>query len=158
MAETQIKQLIKMMNDIPTSKDLKVYLPSIQIKKKSLKRISKGDIILLKTEDIAVDIVEDDNIIARGLYGNYNEIPSILIDKFTRDKKSSKRDKRYHVVKILLGTIEDSQLDIGKIVKLKNDREHHLSLFLRDRLVAKARLVHRDREIALQIDEVRYND
>jgi len=158
MPETQIKRLMKMMNNIPISTYLEVYLQPIQIKKKSIEKISQGDIILLKTKDIIIDIVEDDNIIARGIYGNYNETPSILIDDFPKDIKSIKKSKKYHILKIFLGTIESSELDKGKIVKVTNDKEHHISLFLKDRLVAKARLVDIDREIALQIDEVKKND
>ena len=155
MPDTQMLGLMKMMRTTPTMDYFEVHIPAIQIKKKSIKKLKKGDIIPLETREVKVEIVESGNIIAYGIYGNFQETPSILIDAYPESRKKSIDTKKYYQISISLGQIEKSKFDQGKIIKLNRDEVYDASLYRNGSLLAEATLVQVDDSMGLQIEEVK---
>lgn len=155
MPNTQMFGLVKMMQSASIVDYYEVYIPPIQIKKKSIKKLSKGDIIPLQSREVKVEIVESGCIIAYGIYGNYQEAPSILIDRLIDNSKKSIDTKKYYRIDISLGQIEKSRFDQGKIIKLNRNGVYDASLYRDGSLIAEAMLVQIDDSMGLQIEEVK---
>ena len=155
MPDTQMKRLVEMMRSQQVSPRLDIYMPSLQIKKKHLDSLSKGDILPLNSRELRVEIVDDSHVLAQGIYGLYKDRRSILIEDLSMERVDRSDKKNYRIVKVHLGTIERAKYDRGKIVRLESDDKFDASLYMDDdRLLARAVLVQIDGEMALEIEEI----
>ncbi len=155
MHETQIEQLMEMMRYLPVTSHTEVCLPMIKVKKTLIDKLSKGDILPLQTKEISVDIVEDGYIVAQGVYGEYQNTPSVLVQKLQRTTIESIHSKKYYTIKIYFGTIERHQVNKGKIITLTTEALHGVLLYNDKQLLAEAALVEWDHKVALEIREVK---
>ncbi len=156
MPEAQARQLIVMMDRTPILSNLEVCLPSFETKKSSLEKLSKGDILILPMRQLEVTVLEEgDRIVAHGLYGNHDNIPSILIVENNKKPLKPNHSNKYEILKISLGEIEKRELDEGKIIKLYQDKMHDATLYRDKEPIAYASLVQVDKKAALQIREVK---
>jgi len=156
MPEAQVRQLIAMMDRTPILSSLEVCLPYFEIKKLSLEKLAKGDILILPMRQLEVTVLEEgDRIVAHGLYGNHDNIPSILIVENNKKPLKPNHSNKYEILKISLGEIEKRGLDEGKIVKLYQDKMYDATLYRDKEPIAYASLVQVDKKAALQIREVK---
>lgn len=156
MPEVQMKQLITMMNRAPVRSRLEVCLPPFEVKRSSLERLARGDMLMLPTQRLEVTILEEGHyIVAHGLYGNYNDTPSIMIAEHSQTRVSSNDSKKYKLLKISLGEVEKRELDQGKIIKLHQNKLYDAALYRGKELIAYASFVQVDKKVALQIGEVK---
>lgn len=147
--------LMKMMQTKPTVDYFEVHLSPLQIKKKSIKKLSKGDIISLESKELNVEIVESGNIVAYGIYGEFQEAPSVLISAYPDRRKKYINTKKYYQIDVSFGQIDKSKFDHGKIIKLKRDGVYDVSLYRDGFLLAEATLVDVGGLTGLQIEEVK---
>lgn len=136
------------------STELTLYIPTLLIKKKALKKLTVGDIIPLQSTNITVDIVDGTKVVAHGIYGHYNNEPSILVNGFPKEQISREKVKKYDTINICLGHIEKSQLDEKKIIKIDQKSKADASIYSREKLLAEATLIQIEDDMALQIEEV----
>ena len=156
MPETQVRQLIAMMDRTPVHSQLEVCLPPFEVKRSSLDKLARGDILILPARQLEVTILEEgDHIVAHGLYGNYRDAPSILIVENGTKPLYPNDSNKYELLKISLGEIEKRKLDEGKIIKLRRDIMHDATLYRGKEPIAYASLVQVDKKAALQIREVK---
>jgi len=134
--------------------ELTLYIPTLLIKKKSLKKLAVGDIIPLHSTNITLDIVDGTEVVAHGIYGHYHSEPSILVNGFPKEQISREKIKKYDTIKVCLGHIEKSQLEEKKIIKIDQKSKADASIYSRERLLAEANLVQIEDTMALQIEEV----
>jgi len=155
MPDTQMKRLMEMMRSQPIPSYLDIYIPALQIKKKDLNRLSKGDILPLNSKELRVEVVDDNHILAQGIYGIYQDNRSILIEDLPTKMVERSDRKKYETIKVHLGTIERSKYDNNKIVRLITDSKFDALLYRDDdKLLARAILVQIDGEMALEIEEI----
>jgi len=154
MPETQMKKLMEMMSSHTISSSFDIYLPSIQIKKKEFKNLKVGDILPLNSKELRVDILDDEQLLAEGIYGVYKDKRSILIEDFSPTRSEKLDTKKYHTIKVRLGHIDRIKFDDVKIVRLINDDRYDALLYRDKILFAKAILVQIDSEMALRIEEM----
>ena len=156
MPDMQAEQLIAMMDRAPVHSHLEVCLPPFEVKKSSLEKLAKGDILILPTQQLGVTIFNEDNqIVAHGLYGNYNSAPSVLIEDCTKKPLSLYDSKKYELLKISLGRIKKRELDQRKIVKLYHDKRYDATLYRDKEPIAYASLVQVNQKAALQIGKIK---
>ena len=156
MPEAQAKQLIAMMDRAPILSRLEVCFPPFEVKRSSLEKLARGDILILPTRQFGVTVLEeDDHIVAHGLYGDYSDTPSILIVENSTKPLYPNDSKKYEILKISLGEIEKRELDQGKIITLYQDKMHDATLYRDKEPIAYASLVQVDKKAALQIGEVK---
>jgi hypothetical protein len=154
MPETQMRKLVEMMGSHTLPSCFGVYLPSIQIKKKEFKNLKKGDILPLDSKELRVDILDDDQLLAQGIYGIYKDNRSILIEDFSPMRSKKSNTKKYHTIKIRLGCIDRIKFDDVKVVRLRNDEKYDALLYKDQKLFAKTIFVQIDSEVALRIEEM----
>ena len=156
MPEAQAKQLIAMMDRAPINSRMEVCLPPFEVKRSSLEKLARGDILILPTRQFGVTVLEEgDHIVAQGLYGNYSDVPSILIVESGIKPSYPNDSNKYEILKISLGKIEKRELDQGKIIRLYQDKMYNATLYRGKEPIAYASLVQVDKKAALQIGEVK---
>ncbi len=156
MPEVQAKRLMEMMHYTPLSQYLGVSLLPLHVKNSSLNMLTVGDVILLPIHKMEV-MIHDDNgsILANGLYGNYKNIPSVLVESIYKESLNTSDSKKYKKLRISLGTIERRELERGKIMALHQDSNYDATLYRDNKILAQALLVQIDQKIALHIKEVK---
>jgi len=144
------------MDRTPILSSLEVCLPFFEIKKSSLEKLAKGDILILPMRQFEVTVLEEgDRIVAQGLYGNYGDTPSILIVDNIAKPLYTDHSNKYENLKISLGEIERRELEQGKIIKLHQDKMYDATLYRDKEVIAYASLVQVDKKAALQIRDVK---
>ena len=155
MPDAQARQLIEMMSRAPVQSHLEVCLPPFDIKRSSLEKLARGDILILQNQQFKVTILEEGNhIVGNGLYVNADGQPSVLIKESTPKPLFADDSNKYELLKISLGGVEKKEFCQGKIIKLHQDKAYDAILYRGKKTVAYASLVQVGKNTALQIGEV----
>lgn len=153
--ETQALHLEKMMQKHTLYPEYELAFPPIQVKRNSLQKLSKGDILLLGLDSLEMILLEEENISASVVLnesGNGSKIKIIKLNKSTIEQYNS---KKYETINISFGMIQSRTLEVGHQIETTQLNLQEVLLHVDGKNIAKGSLVNVDEEIAVQIDEVR---
>jgi len=151
---TQANHLEKMMQKHKLYPEYELAFSPIQVKKNSLKKLSKGDILLLGLDSLKMILVEEGGIRANVVIKKIENSSKIKIIQLNRSMIEQSDSKKYETVKISLGMIQIRKLEIGHNIGVTSLNLQEVTLVVEDKNIAKGSLVSVDEEIAVQIDEV----
>ena len=155
--ETQSAHLQKMMQKHKRYPEYDLVLPTFTIKKRNLKKLTSGDILLLGLNEIALYFANKGKICAKVKLESSNETAKISIesiDEIILDKNDNKKSEKVYCI---LGRLQCRKLEVGHKIELQAQELQHVELLLADKKLADAKLVSVDDEIAIEITEVNYN-
>ena len=155
--ETQSSHLQKMMQKHKRYPEYDLVLPPFSIKKKNLKKLTSGDILLLGLDVIELYFADKGNICAKVELESFNETAKISIenlDEIILDKDDNKKSEKVYCT---LARLQCRKLEIGHKVELHAQELEYVELLLADKKLADAKLVSVDDEIAIEITEVSRN-
>jgi len=152
---TQANHLEKMMQKHKLYPEYELAFSPIQVKKNSLKKLSKGDILLLGLDSLKMILVEEGGIRANVVIKKIENSSKIKIIQLNRSMIEQSDSKKYETVKISFGMIQIRKLEIGHNIGVTSLNLQEVTLVVEDKNIAKGSLVSVDEEIAVQIDEVR---
>jgi len=151
---TQANHLEKMMQKHKLYPEYELAFSPIQVKKNSLKKLSKGDILLLGLDSLKMILVEEGGIRANVVIKKIENSSKIKIIQLNRSMIEQSDSKKYETVKISFGMIQIRKLEIGHNIGVTSLNLQEVTLVVEDKNIAKGSLVSVDEEIAVQIDEV----
>ena len=155
MPDVQAKRLVEMMDYVPPSLYLEASLLPIESKKSFFKALSIEDIIVLPMDKMEVMIHDSEgSVFGYGLYGHYNDTPSILVESISSKPAKRNDSKKYENMRISMGKIMRRELAEGKITPLHRDTNHDAILYKGSKVKAFASLAQVGQKIALHIREV----
>ena len=154
-AETQALHLEKMMQKHKLYPEYELALSPIQVKKNSLKKLSKGDVLLLGLDSLKMILLEEGEICANVVINETENNSKIKIIQLNRSMIKQSDCKKYETVKISLGMIQSRKMEVGHNIGVASLSLQEVTLTVEDKNIAKGSLVNVDEEIAVQIDEVR---
>jgi len=152
--ETQALHLAKMMQKHKLYPEYELALSPIQVKKNSLKKLSKGDIFLLGLDSLNMILVEEGEICANVVMNKSENSRKIKITQLNGETTKQSDSKKYETVKISFGMIQSRKLEVGHTIGVTSLSLQEVTLWIEDENIAKGSLVNVDEEIAVQIDEV----
>jgi len=152
--ETQALHLVKMMQKHKLYPEYELALSPIQVKKNSLKKLSKGDIFLLGLDSLNMILVEEGEICANVVMNKSENSRKIKITQLNGEATKQSDSKKYETVKISFGMIQSRKLEVGHTIGVTSLSLQEVTLWIEDENIAKGSLVNVDEEIAVQIDEV----
>jgi hypothetical protein len=157
MPEAQTRRLLEMMRHIPSSTTLEACLPPMHINKSVLNKLEKGDLLLLPIEKMELMLFDErrQEIVAKALYGLYDETPSVLIVSDKKDTPKTINTNKYNKLKIVVGTVEQKIVERDKILPLQYSQPQNVTLYRGNRLIAYAKLQQHRNQIVLRIEEVK---
>jgi len=152
--ETQALHLAKMMQKHKLYPEYELALSPIQVKKNSLKKLSKGDILLLGLDSLEMILLEEGKTCASVVMNETENSSKIKITQLNKSTTEQSDSKKYQTVKISFGVLQSRKLEVGHKIEIAQLNLQEVSLHVDGKNIAKGSLVNVDEEIAIQIDEV----
>ncbi len=152
--ESQAMRLEKMMQKQHPFPVYELALPLMQIKKKSLKKLSKKDILLLGLSSLELVLLSENKLCAKVMLNiseNNSKIEIIEIESNSVDTYDS---KKYEILKCSFGKVQSRKLEIGHTLGITALNLNKVDLIIADKNIAKCSLVNVDEEIAIEIEKV----
>ena len=153
--ETQALHLVKMMQKHKLYPEYELALSPIQVKKNSLKKLSRGDILLLGLDSLKMILLEEGEICASVVMNETEKSSKIKITQLNKSTIEQSDSKKYQIVKISFGVLQSRTLEVGHQIETAQLNLQEVLLHVNGKNIAKGSLVNVDEEIAVQIDEVR---
>ncbi|AKF24641.1 hypothetical protein YH65_04000 [Sulfurovum lithotrophicum] len=153
--ENQALRLERLMQKHQVYPEYELCLPSVTLKKSLLKKLSKGDVLLLGMQQMEMILVSEENGCAKAVLVSYDESMTIQIVEPVKYIVNKIDNKKYKEVEISLATLRSRVLEAGHKVETTQVDMDDISLFVEKKKIATARLVMVDDEIAVQIKEVK---
>ena len=151
--ETQAVHLSKIMQSHKLYPEYELVFPFVKIKKKSVKKMTKNDIVLLGLETFNMCLLSEKNMCANVSLvkeQNSRKLKIISLENMNYASKSQK----YEILKCSLGMIQSRKIEIGHKIDISSLHLDEVLLSVEEKTIAKGFLVTIDNEIAIQIREV----
>ncbi len=152
--ETQAIHLEKMMQKHKLYPEYELALSPIEVKKNSIKKLTKGEVFLLGLDSLNLILIEEGEICANAVIKKSENSSKLKIIQLKRSTIKQGDSKKYETIKISFGMIQVRKLEIGHTIGITSLNLQEVTLVVDDENIAKGSLVNVDEEIALQIDEV----
>ena len=153
--DNQALRLEKLMQKHQVHPEYELRLPSVLLKKGAVKKLTRGDILLLGMEQMEVLLVSEKNGCAKALLTASDESMTIQIIEPYVESENTIDSKKYKKADISLGTLRSRVLESGHKVETTQIDPEEIALYVEKKKIAAARLVMVDDEIAVQIKEVK---
>ena len=153
--ETQALHLEKMMQKHNLYPEYELALSPIEVKKNVLKKLVSGDLFLLGLDSLEMILLEEENISANVLLNKSGESSKIKITHLHKNVSVQTNSKKYEIVKFSFGMLQSRTLEVGHQIETAQLNLKEVSVYVDGENIAKGSLVNVDKEIAVQIDEVR---
>jgi hypothetical protein len=152
--ETQAVHLANIMQKHKLYPEYELALPLIMVKKNSLKKLSKGDILLLGFDRLEMILLQEGRICAQVIMNESGKSSKIKITNLYQDTAKSNNSKKYQIVKCSFGNLQSRKIEVGHNIGVSSLDLQEVTLVVEDENIAKGSLVSVDEEIAVQISEV----
>ena len=154
-AETQAVHLEKMMQKHTLYPEYELALSPVQLKKNSIKKLSKGDILLLGLDNLNMILIDEGEIRANVVMNKSENSSKLRITQLNMSTIGRSNSKKYETMVISFGMIQIRKLEVGHTLGVSSLKLQEVTLWVEDKNIAKGSLVKVDEEIAVQIDEVK---
>ena len=152
--ETQSVHLAEMMQKHKLYPEYELVLPLLLVKKNNLKKLSKGNVLLLGADHLNLKLLKDDEI-----YGNVKieesensrKIKIIDIQKYT---ELSNHSKKYEALKCSFDFLQSRIFEVDHKIDISSVNLEKVNLIIENKKVAEGSLVNVDEEIAIEITKV----
>ena len=152
--ETQTVHLQKMMQQHKRYPEYELALPRFSIKKKSLKKMSLGDVLLLGLDFLDLVLLKEGEICAKVSVEHVTESVKLRIVSLVGTSDKINDSKKYEKLLPVFTRLQISKLEIGHKVEVPTLEIKEMALFSGSEKCCKGLLVTVDDEIAIEITEV----
>lgn len=152
--ETQSLHLQKMMKKHKVNPEYTLVLPSMAVKKKSLKKLERGDVLLLGLERLELSLMKDDLFCARMVVDSSAGSLKLEIISLDELDVNTSDSKKYEKLFCSFGKLQSRKLEVGHKIEISAKEMETVELFTGEKKLAIAALVSVDNEIAIEIKEV----
>lgn len=155
-AERQSLHLQNMMQKHKRYPEYQLVLPSISIKKKSLKMISPDDVLLLEMEMLDLALVQEGHICAKVKLSFTGDTLRLKIETVERSPLKKDDSKKYENILCSFGQVQSRVLEVGHIIEIPALNMQELELSTLDEKLAYGTLVTVNNKLAIKITEVNH--
>ncbi len=152
--ETQAVHLAKMMQKHKLYPEYELALPLVQIKRSNLKKLTKGDILLLGFDSMNMILLKEGEICANVVINEAKNSSKIKIIDIKHNTINTNNSKKYEILKCSFGTVQSRKLEVGHSIGVSSLNLQEVNLIVEDKNIAKGSLINVDEEIAVQINKV----
>ena len=150
----QSVHLQKMMQGHKVHPEYDLVLPNLLLKKKSLKKLSSGDVLLLGLETLELHLMKEGVICAKVALESVAKTVKVRVVALEEVALKSNDSKKYENIVCSFGKLQCRTLEIGHRVEIPSLDTDNLTLFWADKKRCKASFVTVDDEVAIEIHEV----
>ena len=149
--ETQSLHLVKMMQKRKLYPEYELILPFLLVKKNSVKKLSKGDVLLLGDDRLNLKLLKDDVLCGNAKIEestNSRVIKIMDIEECTVKKTNS---KKYEQLKCSFSFLQSRVFEVGHKIDISSINLEKVNLIIDNEKIAEGKLVNVDEEIAIEI-------
>jgi len=152
--ETQSAHLQKMMHQHKRYPEYELVLPPFSIRKKSLKKMGQGDVLLLGLDFLDLELLKEGETCAKVTVEHVAESTKLRIVSLPETSYNTNDSKKYEKLVAIFTTLQIRKLEVGHKVEIPSVEIGEMALFSGNEKCFKGRLVTVDDEIAIEITEV----
>lgn len=152
--ETQSVHLQKMMQQHKRYPEYELALPLFSIKKKNLKKIAEGDVLLLGLDFLDLLLLKEREVCAKLTVESVADSVKLRITSLVEESENTTNSKKYENILSTFATLQIRKLEVGHRVEVPTSEINEIALFSHQRKCFKGLLVTVDDEIAIEITEV----
>ena len=152
--ETQSLHLQKMMKKHKVNPEYILVLPLVAVKKKSLKKLERGDVLLLGLERLELVLMKEGLFCAKMAVESSAGSLKLKIISLDKPDVNTNDSKKYEKIFCSFGKLQSRKLEVGHKVEISAKEMETVELFSGETQLATASLVSVDSEIAIEIKEV----
>ena len=150
----QSLHLQEMMQQCRRHPEYVLALPFFMLKKKRMKNLAKGDLLLLGHDFLDLFLLKGKEVCARAVLESSGKTLKIKIKSLVKESENTYDSKKYEKILCSFGSLQSRKLETGHKVEISTIDMENVTLFAENQKVAEATLVTVDNEIALEITEV----
>ena len=124
------------------------------LKKKTLKKLSKKDVLLLGLNSLDLYLMQGGVFYAKLAFEQYAETLKLNIVSLKVNTDMAYDSKKYEILYPSLGKVQSRQISLGHKVEISTQDVSDVTLFSEQGKVVKGRLVIVEDELAIAITEV----
>jgi len=152
--ETQSVHLQKMMQQHKRYPEYELAFPPFSVKKKSLKKMGQGDVLLLGLDFLDLVLLKEGEVCAKVSVEHVAESTKLRIVSLEETLDNTNDSKKYEKLMAVFATLQIRKLDVGHKVEVPTSEIREIKLFTGGKKCLKGLLVAVDDEIAIEITEV----
>ena len=152
--ETQLYQLQKMMQKHKRNPEYALVLTPFVLKRKSLKQLSLGEVILLPDESPKLHLMQKGTLCATVALQKDGKTVKLKIVSLDENASDVYENKKYEIVYAQLETLQIRIIEPGHKVELPSFTIAEVSILVKDRYLAKGNLGSVEGQLAITITEV----
>ncbi len=152
--KTQSLHLVKMMQKRKLYPEYELILPFLLVKKNSVKKLSKGDVLLLGDDRLNLKLLKDDEFFANVEIEeseNSRKIKIVNIQKYTATSTNS---KKYKILKCSFSFLQSRVFEVDHKIDISSLNLEKVNLSIDNKKISEGKLVNVDEEIAIEITKV----
>jgi len=154
-AETQAVLLEKMMQKKKVQPVYELTLPLFSMKQSLLKKLTKGDILLLGLDSLEIIVLQNEKTYANVMLLKNEKIQEIEIISTDNTWSYFTENPKYEVLKCLLSTIGVESFDVGTKQDISNVRFEYVTLYTEKNVKRlEGKLVEVEGNIAIEVTKV----
>jgi len=154
MGETQSVRLQQMMQQRKCYPEYALALPLFSIKKKNLKKMDQGDVLLLGFDFLDLVLLKEGEICAKVSVENVADSTRLRISSLEESTVNKYDSKKYENILPIFTTLQIRKLEVAHKVEIPTSEIREITLFNDHEKSFKGLLVMVDDEIAIEITEV----
>ena len=152
--ETQSVRLAEMMQKHKLYPEYELTLPFLLVKKNSLKKLSKGDVLLLGDHNLNLKLLKEDGLLGNVEIEESENSRKIKIVDIQEHSELTTHSKKYETVKCSFSFLQSRSFEVGHKIDISSTDLAKVNLILGNKKLAEAKLVNVDEEIAIEITKV----
>jgi len=153
--KTQSVHLAKMMQRHKFYPEYELVLPFLLVKKNNLKKLSKGNVLLLGDDSLNLKLLKDDALCGNVKIEestNSRVIKIIDIQSYTTATNNS---KKYEQLKCSFSFLQSRAFEVGHKIDISSIDLEKVNLHIDNKKIAEGSLINVDEEIAIEITKVK---
>jgi len=152
--ETQSVHLAEIMQRHKLYPEYELVLPFLLVKRNSLKKLSKGDVLLLGENHLNLKLLKEDGIFGNVEIEESKNSRKIKIVDIQKQTDSTTHSKKYEIVKCSFDFLQSRSFEVGHKIDISSIDLEKVNLVIENKKIAEAKLVNVDEEIAIEITKV----
>jgi hypothetical protein len=152
--ETQSVHLAKMMQKHKLYPEYELALPFLLVKKNSLKKLSKGDVLLLGDANLNLKLLKEGSAFGNVEIEESRNSRKIQIVNIQKQTEISYHSKKYEILKCSFDFLQSRSFEVGHKIDISSIDLGKVNLLIGKKKLAEGKLVNVDEEIAIEIIKV----
>jgi hypothetical protein len=152
MPKTQALRLQEMMAKHSVLFSCSLSLYPVEVKKSSLRKLRRGDVLLLGCSDLTFCLLKEGRIIAEAILKRGSIGASVEITDLREMPIDQSEHKKYQTIFPLLGRLQSREIKCGQRIDISHLDPAEITLTDGNNTIASGRMVTVAGEIAIMID------